>query len=84
MTTTAAADPTITALVNRMDIAEARLAGLSRAPYPAGRTDPDPGAEETWDAARVWAHIGEFLAIGPLRCNTFWRPPQTSPPLSGD
>lgn len=52
---------TIAPLIDRLDVAEARLASLSRMPYPPGRTDPDPGSEETWDAARVWAHISEFL-----------------------
>lgn len=49
-------------LITRLDVAEARLAGLSRVPFPRGQTDPDPGAEETWDAAQVWAHIAEFVS----------------------
>jgi hypothetical protein len=57
MTDAAALDP----LITRLDIVEARLAGLSRMPFPAGHTDPDPGAEETWGAAQVWAHIAEFV-----------------------
>jgi DinB superfamily len=50
------------ALITRLDVGEARLAGLSRVPFPQGETDPDPGAEETWDAAQVWAHIAEFVS----------------------
>jgi hypothetical protein len=48
-------------LITRLDVVEARLAALSRMPYPPGLGDPDPGAEERWDAARVWAHMFEFV-----------------------
>lgn len=48
-------------LIDRLDAAEARLEELSTKPFPPGQTDPDPGGEETWDAARVWAHLAEFL-----------------------
>ena len=52
----------IAPLIDRLDVVERRLAVLSEVPFPPGRTDPDRGGEETWDAARVWAHLAEFLA----------------------
>ena len=55
-------DNSLAPLMDRLDAAEARLASLSQVPFPPGRTDPDPGGEETWDAARVWAHLAEFLS----------------------
>ncbi len=55
-------DSRLEPLIARLDVAEARLAGLSHVPFPQGQTDPDPGAEETWDAAQVWAHIAEFVS----------------------
>jgi hypothetical protein len=55
------ADPDTADLITRLDVVEARLAALSRMPYPPGLGDPDPGAEERWDAARVWAHMFEFV-----------------------
>jgi hypothetical protein len=55
-------DTKLEPLITRLDVAEARVAGLSRVPFPRGQTDPDPGAEETWDAAQVWAHIAEFVS----------------------
>jgi len=48
-------------LVDRLNWVEARLAVMSRRPSLEGLTDPDPGGEERWDAARVWAHIAEFV-----------------------
>jgi hypothetical protein len=55
------ADPDTADLITRLDVVEARLAALSRMPYPPGLGDPDPDAEERWDAARVWAHMCEYL-----------------------
>ncbi len=52
----------IAPLIDRLDLVEHRLAALSQVPFPPGQTDPDPGGEETWDAARVWAHLAEFLS----------------------
>jgi len=46
----------------RLDDAEVRLLSLATRPFPAGLTEPDPGGEERWDAARVWAHLAEFPA----------------------
>lgn len=51
-------------LAQRIDAVEARLAALAAArPRPGALTDPDPGAEERWEAAQVWAHLGEFGAF---------------------
>jgi hypothetical protein len=44
----------------RLDEAEVRLVSLATRPFPPGLSDPDPGGEERWDAARVWAHLAEF------------------------
>ena len=69
-------------LITRMDVAEARLAGLSRMPFPEGQTDPDPGAEETWGAAHVWAHVAEFVGYWPVQVRAILAaPPDTSPPF---
>jgi hypothetical protein len=44
----------------RLDDAEVRLLSLATRPFPPGLTEPDPGGEERWDAAHVWAHLAEF------------------------
>jgi DinB family protein len=44
----------------RIDAVEERLTALASRPVPGGRTEPDPGGSERWEAAQVWAHIGEF------------------------
>jgi threonine dehydratase len=50
-------------LLERMARAERRLREHAAQPIPAGRlTDPDPGAEERWEAGQVWAHLAEFPA----------------------
>lgn len=51
-----------TAIIARLDAAEARLAGLAARPLPGGETEPSPGGEETWTAAQVWGHLSEFPA----------------------
>jgi hypothetical protein len=53
---------TTDALVARMAEAERRLAEHAAAPLPSGLSDPDPGAEERWEAGQVWAHVAEFPA----------------------
>jgi hypothetical protein len=53
----------IDALIARMAAAEARLAEHAAAPLPSGLADPDPGAEERWEAGQVWAHLAEFPAF---------------------
>jgi DinB superfamily len=46
--------------VARLDEAEVRLVSLATRPFPPGLSEPDPGGEERWDAARIWAHLAEF------------------------
>jgi hypothetical protein len=48
------------ALRARMRDAERRLAEHAAGPVPDGLTEPDPGAEERWEAGQVWAHLAEF------------------------
>ncbi|MBA2315005.1 MAG: hypothetical protein H0V87_06425 [Chloroflexi bacterium] len=45
----------------RLDDIRRRLDEVAPAPLPAGLTDPDPGGEERWEAAQVWAHMAEFV-----------------------
>ena len=52
----------IDSLVARMSAAEARLVEHAAAPLPSGLADPDPGAEERWEAGQIWAHLAEFPA----------------------
>jgi len=54
--------PSVDALLARMADAERRLVEHAAAPLPAGLSDPDPGAEERWEAGQVWAHLAEFPA----------------------
>ena len=49
-------------LLARLADAERRLVEHADAPLPSGLTDPDPGAEERWEAGQVWAHLAEFPA----------------------
>lgn len=49
-------------LIARLERAEARLAEHAARPLPPGLTDPDPGADERWEAGQVWAHLAEFPA----------------------
>lgn len=49
-------------LLSRLADAERRLAEHAAAPLPEGLSDPDPGAEERWEAGQVWAHLAEFPA----------------------
>jgi len=55
-------DERATALIARLDTAEARLAALAAGPLPDGETEPSPGGEETWSASQVWGHLSEFPA----------------------
>jgi DinB superfamily len=52
----------VDALIARMDDVEQRLAEHAAAPLPSGLAEPDPGAEERWEAGQVWAHLAEFPA----------------------
>ncbi len=45
----------------RLDAASASVAAQARAEAPAGLTEPDPSADERWEAAQVWAHMAEFV-----------------------
>lgn len=49
-------------LLARLADAERRLAEHAAAPLPEGLSDPDPGAEERWEAGQIWAHLAEFPA----------------------
>ncbi|MEO6577347.1 MAG: DinB family protein [Candidatus Limnocylindria bacterium] len=49
-------------LLGRLASAERRLAEHATGPVPSGLTEPDPGAEERWEAGQVWAHLAEFPA----------------------
>jgi len=52
----------VDALLARLADAVRRLAEHAAAPLPDGLSDPDPGAEERWEAGQVWAHLAEFPA----------------------
>ena len=52
----------VDALIARLADAERRLAEHAAAPLPEGLSDPDPGAEERWEAGQIWAHLAEFPA----------------------
>jgi hypothetical protein len=52
----------VDALLARLADAERRLAEHAAAPLPEGLADPDPGAEERWEAGQIWAHLAEFPA----------------------
>ena len=52
----------VDALLARIADAEQRLAEHAAGPLPEGLSDPDPGAEERWEAGQVWAHLAEFPA----------------------
>lgn len=52
----------VDALLTRLTRAERRLVEHASMPVPAGLTEPDPGAEERWEAGQVWAHLAEFPA----------------------
>ena len=49
-------------LLARLSDAERRLAEHAAQPLPEGLTEPDPGADERWEAGQVWAHVAEFPA----------------------
>jgi hypothetical protein len=54
--------PSVEGLIQRLATVEGRLADHAARPVPSGLTDPDPGADERWEAGQVWAHIAEFPA----------------------
>jgi hypothetical protein len=49
-------------LIARVTESERRLVEHASQPLPAGLSDPDPGAEERWEAGQIWAHLAEFPA----------------------
>jgi threonine dehydratase len=53
-------DETVTSDLARMGVVARRLAEHAARPLPSGLSDPDPGAEERWEAGQVWAHLAEF------------------------
>lgn len=53
----------VDSLLARLADAERRLSEHADGPLPSGLTDPDPGAEERWEAGQVWAHLAEFPAF---------------------
>ncbi len=50
----------VEALLARLADAERRLVEHAATPVPERLTEPDPGADERWEAGQVWAHIAEF------------------------
>jgi len=52
----------VDSLLARLADAERRLVEHADDPLPGGLTEPDPGAEERWEAGQVWAHLAEFPA----------------------
>lgn len=50
----------VDSLVSRLSDVERRLADHAAAPLPTALSEPDPGAEERWEAGQVWAHLAEF------------------------
>ncbi len=45
----------------RLDAIERRLSAHAMFGPEPGLTDPDPGADERWEAMQVWAHMAEFV-----------------------
>lgn len=50
----------VESLLQRLAEAERRLAEHASRSVPSALSEPDPGAEERWDAGQVWAHLAEF------------------------
>lgn len=48
-------------MLGGLDAASERLAEHARREPPSGLTEPDPGGDERWEAAQVWAHMAEFV-----------------------
>jgi len=51
---------TVATALARMGAVGRRLSEHAARPLPSGLSDPDPGAEERWEAGQVWAHLAEF------------------------
>jgi hypothetical protein len=49
----------VQAWIERIDVVDRQLVTHATTAH-AGRTDPDPGGSEQWDANQVWAHLAEL------------------------
>jgi len=67
-------------LLARLADAERRLAEHASRPLPSGLADPDPGAEERWEAGQIWAHLAEFPAYWLAQAQRIITEP-TNPPV---
>jgi hypothetical protein len=78
-------DALATALLARLDAAEARLRTLSTASYPSGATDPEPApdGEASWGADKVWGHLSEFPAYWTAAARTVIAAPPDAPATFG-
>ena len=70
-------------LLARLDAAEPRLSAIAAGPQPAGETEPSPGGEETWTAAQVWGHLGEFPAYWTAAARRVLAAPPDAPATFG-
>ncbi len=70
----------VDALLARLAEAERRLAEHAARPLPPGLADPDPGAEERWEAGQIWAHLAEFPAYWLAQAERVIAEP-TNPPV---
>lgn len=52
--------PTVGTWLERLHAVEAELIALEQGGTRAGLTEPDPGGDERWECAQIWAHLGEF------------------------
>ena len=50
-----------TDLVGRLETVTERLARHAAAEKPSGKTEPDPGGTERWEAGQVWSHMAELV-----------------------
>lgn len=66
-------------LVARLADAERRLGEHAAGPLPTALSEPDPGAEERWEAGQVWAHLAEFPAYWLAQAQRVIALPTTEP-----
>jgi hypothetical protein len=67
-------------LLARLAEVERRLVEHAARPLPSGLADPDPGAEERWEAGQIWAHLAEFPAYWLAQARRVIAEP-TNPPV---
>ena len=67
-------------LLSRLADAERRLVEHAARPLPSGLADPDPGADERWEAGQIWAHLAEFPAYWLAQAKRVIAEP-TNPPV---